>query len=68
MCVQVPLLMLQQHIPGLVINALRLQKLPPEDLPRWRELSDKVWCIAVVCVCVCVCVCVYVYFRDRLLR
>ena len=39
---KVPLLMLSQRLPGLVLNTLRLNVMPPEKLVYWQGLSDKV--------------------------
>jgi len=39
---KVPLLLLKQHVPSLVMGCLKINKMPPEDLPKWRELARRV--------------------------
>ena len=39
---KVPLLMLAQRLPALVLNVLKINRMPPEKLPSWQRLSDKV--------------------------
>lgn len=39
---QVPLLMKQQNVPALVLNVLKVHKMPPETLPAWERLSNRV--------------------------
>jgi CTP synthase len=36
---RVPLLLLEQRVPGLVLNTLRINKMPSEDLPQWRHIA-----------------------------
>ena len=38
---KVPLLLCDQNVPALVLNCLRLNRMPPEDLPAWRTISTK---------------------------
>jgi len=39
---KVPLLMITQNVPALVLNVLKIHKMPPESLPLWERLSDRV--------------------------
>lgn len=39
---KVPLLMLEQRVASLVLNCLKINCMPPLDLPVWQRLSDKV--------------------------
>eukprot|EP00475_Leptophrys_vorax_P025742 TRINITY_DN36004_c0_g1_i1.p1 TRINITY_DN36004_c0_g1~~TRINITY_DN36004_c0_g1_i1.p1 ORF type:complete len:625 (+),score=136.40 TRINITY_DN36004_c0_g1_i1:36-1877(+) len=38
----VPLLMLEQGVTGLILNTLRVNKMPPESLPEWENLVKRV--------------------------
>ena len=38
----VPVLLLEQRVAGLVLNCLKINKMPPEDLPQWREIGKKI--------------------------
>jgi len=39
---KVPLLLLEQRVPAMVLNCLRINVMPPASLPRWQRLSDRV--------------------------
>lgn len=39
---KVPLLMITQRVPSLVLDVLKIPNPPPEKLPLWESLSDKV--------------------------
>jgi CTP synthase len=39
---KVPLLMITQRVPSLVLNVLKLEQAPPTKLPLWENLSDRV--------------------------
>jgi CTP synthase len=39
---RVPLLLLEQRVPGLILNALRINRMPPEDIHEWKTLGDRV--------------------------
>lgn len=39
---KVPLLMLEQRVASLILNCLKINCMPPQDLPVWQRLSDKV--------------------------
>ena len=35
----VPTLLLEQNVPGLILSQLRINKMPVEDIPQWRQLA-----------------------------
>lgn len=39
---KVPCLLLEQRVPGLVLNTLRINKMPPDELPVWKNMGEKV--------------------------
>ena len=39
---RVPVLLLEQRVAGLVLNALRINRMPPDSLPQWQAVGDKV--------------------------
>ena len=39
---RVPVLLLDQRVAGLVLNKLRINRMPPEELPQWKAIGDKV--------------------------
>jgi len=39
---KVPMLLLEQRVPAMVLNCLRINRMPPANLPRWQRLSDRV--------------------------
>jgi CTP synthase len=39
---RVPLLMLQQRLPETILGCLKINKMPPTDLPKWRQLAETV--------------------------
>jgi len=39
---RVPLLLLEQRVPGLVLGALKINRMAPAELPRWQRLADSV--------------------------
>lgn len=38
----VPVLLLEQRVCGLVLNSLKINKMPPEELTQWKEIGEKV--------------------------
>lgn len=38
---RVPLLLLEQRVPSLVLGCLRLNRMPPDGLPAWRRIADR---------------------------
>ena len=38
---QVPLILLQQRVPNLILARLKLNKMPPKDIPEWRSLATR---------------------------
>jgi CTP synthase len=39
---KVPVLLLEQRVASLVLNSLKINRMPAEDLPQWREMGEKV--------------------------
>jgi CTP synthase len=39
---RVPVLLLEQRVAGLVMNSLNINRMPPESLPQWQMLGDRV--------------------------
>lgn len=37
---KVPLLMLEQRVPSLVMGTLRINRMSPEDIPQWRAVAE----------------------------
>jgi CTP synthase len=37
----VPLMLLEQRVPSLILARLRINKMPPHDVPKWRSLASR---------------------------
>jgi CTP synthase len=38
---RVPLLLLEQRVPNIILSRLHINKMAPKDIPRWRALADR---------------------------
>lgn len=38
---RVPLILLEQRVPSLILSRLRINKMPPKDIPKWRSLATR---------------------------
>ena len=38
---RVPLVLLEQRVPNLIFSHLKINKMPPKDIPNWRLLADR---------------------------
>ncbi len=38
---RVPLILLEQRVPSLILSRLKINKMPPKDIPKWRSLANR---------------------------